>query len=94
MAITLHIERLVLDEALLHGERTAALRTAFEQALSERLAAQADLEPLRRIGVVPALPPSTLPAAGQHRESLGVRLAAAVGEGIGLDRRSAPVQKG
>lgn len=88
MTVHLHIERLVLDESLLRGERAAAVGQAIEQELAQRLAR---MDGWHRIGAVPSLPPVVLPAPRQAREPLGTRVADAVGrslhESIGAGRK-------
>lgn len=83
MSIALHIERLVIDEALLGGERVASVRAALERELAARLAAPGAADALRRLGVLDALPPQSLVRARYPRELLGERIAAAVGKGLG-----------
>lgn len=84
MSIELHIERLVIDEALLGGERAAGVRAAIERELAWRLAQRGAIDALRGLGAVATLPPATLPAAGHPHERLGVRIAAAVQHGLGI----------
>lgn len=86
MRIDVRIERLVLDEALLGGERPAGVRAGLERELARRLATPGALDALRRIGAVEALPPLALPAARGPQEPLGARIAAALGRGLGIDR--------
>ncbi|EIL97802.1 hypothetical protein RHOFW104T7_13815 [Rhodanobacter thiooxydans] len=90
MSIELHIERLVIDEAALGGERPAAVRLALERELAARLGAPGAVDALRSLGAMDALPPSTLPPAGHPRDRLGMRIAAAVQHGLG----SAPALHG
>lgn len=92
MNIQLHIERLVLDEALLGGERAPAVRAAIEQQLGRLLAAPGALTALQRIGSVDSLPPAPLPAATGPRDRLGPRIAMAVQSGLGI--ASVPVKRG
>ncbi len=84
MSIVLHIERLVLDEALLGSERAGAVRTAIESELAQRLAQPGAIDALRGIGAVTTLPPATLPAPAHPRERLGPRIATAMREGLGI----------
>jgi hypothetical protein len=77
MSILLHIERLVLDQALLGDERAGAVRMAIEQELSQRLAQPGALAALRGLGAVAAVPAASLPPAST-RERLGSRVASAV----------------
>ena len=92
MSIELHIERLVIDEALLDGERAPAVRAAIEQELGRLLTAPGAFDALRGIGGVASLPPSILPAASHPSERLGPRIATAVQRGLGI--ASVPVQRG
>lgn len=84
MSIVLHIERLVIDEALLGGERAGDVRAAIERELAQRLSHPDAVNSLRGLGMLNALPPATLPAATHPRERLGTRIAAAVQGGLGL----------
>ncbi|MGH8272516.1 MAG: hypothetical protein ACRESG_09360 [Gammaproteobacteria bacterium] len=83
MNIRLHIGRVMLDEALLAGERAADVRVALERELARLLAAPQAVGTLCAIGTVDSLPPVTLPAARRPHDRLGVRIAAAVGDGLG-----------
>ncbi len=83
MSIVLHIERLVLDEALLSGERSGAVRAAIEHELTRRLAQPGAGDALRGIGAATALPPVALPAGRSSHDRLGQRIAAAVERGLG-----------
>lgn len=84
MSIELHIERLVIDEAALGGERAAGVRAAIERELARRLAQPGAVDALRGLGAVVTLPPATLPTAGHPHERLGVRIATAVQHGLGI----------
>lgn len=84
MSIKLHIERLVIDEAVLGGERASSVRAAIERELTVRFSQAGAIDSLRRIGAVDYLPPAPLLAARRSRDPLGRRIAAAVGEGIGI----------
>jgi hypothetical protein len=84
MKIQLHVERLVLDEMLLQGERATSVRTALEHELAALLGQAGTADPFRRIGIVDALPAISLRAANRPGERLGSRVAAAVGQGLGL----------
>ena len=77
MSITLHIERLVLDEALAMG-RGAALRESLERELIRQLAAAGPNQAWQRIGAVSALPPAVCLPTDKHSDGLGSRVAAAV----------------
>ncbi|RUL78932.1 hypothetical protein [Dyella choica] len=83
MTIALHIERLVLDAALLDGERGEVVRSAIERELAQRLAGH-DPEVLRHIGAVASLPVQNLPQATLAHISIGARVAAATGNALGL----------
>lgn len=85
MTVRLHIDRVVVDEALLRGERRADVRAALEEALRERLAAPGAIDALRHLGAVPSLPAQPLPAAtAPAQRSLGARIAAGAGDALGL----------
>ncbi len=84
MSIELHIERLLIDEALLSGERPHEVCRALERELTQRLALPGVAKALRLHSVVAMLPPAMLPAASHPHERLGTRIAAAVGQGIGV----------
>lgn len=84
MSIELHIERLVIDAAVLGGERAADVRAAIERELARRLAQPEAIGALRHIGVVAALPSTSLPTAAHPRDRLGARVASAVQHGLGV----------
>lgn len=85
MSIELHIERLVLDEALLGGERAGNVRAALEGELARLLTRPGGaVDALRSLGAVATLPAATLPAASDPHERLGVRIATAVQHGLGI----------
>lgn len=84
MRIELHIERLLLDAALLGGERATAVRSAIELELAERLAGPDVGSALRGIGRVASLPPALLPQARHPKDRLAPRIATAVGEALGV----------
>ena len=91
MSIVLHIERLVIDEALLGSERREALRAAIEHELTRWLMQPLAVDTLRGIGAVNALPSVTLPAKRSSYDRLGQRIAAAVQRGLGAgDAASGP----
>ena len=85
MSIELHIERLVIDAAVLGGERAADVRAAIERELAQRLAQPGAIDALRRIGAAGALPPAVLPMAVHPRDRLGVRVASAVQQSLSFD---------
>jgi hypothetical protein len=89
MSIELHIERLVIDEALLRGERPAAVRAAIEGELTRQLARPGSADALRGIGAVASLPSVALPVAQHPRQDLGARVANAVQQRLGLPGGSA-----
>ena len=60
MSIELHIERLVIDQAVLGVERPADVRAAIERDLARQLAQPEAVDTLRRVGAV-----SGLSATGQ-----------------------------
>lgn len=84
MSIALHIERLVIDEALLWGERADRVRAMVESELAQQLAHPGALERLRGLGALDSLPAATLLPAAHPRGQLGTRIAAAVGQGLRL----------
>ena len=81
MSIELHIERLVIDEAALGGERATAVRQAIERELRRQLGRAGVAEALSRMGSVAALPSAVLPPV-QPRASFGVRVASAVQQSL------------
>jgi hypothetical protein len=89
MSIDLHIERLVIDAALLRGERPAAVRAAIERALTRQLAHPGSIDALRGIGTVASLPSVALPASRHPGQDLGTRVANAVQQRLGLPGGSA-----
>ena len=84
MSIELHIERLVIDEALLGGERAGSVRLAIERELTRLLAQPGAVDALRGLGVVSARPSESLPVAAHPHEALGPRIATAVQHGLGI----------
>ncbi|MBT2145756.1 MULTISPECIES: hypothetical protein [unclassified Rhodanobacter] len=84
MSIELHIERLVIDEAALGGERAGSVRAALESELARLLAQPGAVGALRGLGAVAALPPAKLPTASHPHERLGPRIATAVQRGLGI----------
>lgn len=82
MTVHLHIERLVLDESLLHGERAATVGQAIERELAKRFATMEPTAAWWHIGAVPSLPSVTLRAPRHPGETLGARVADAVGQSI------------
>ena len=84
MSIELHIERLVLDEALLGGERAGNVRAALEGELARLLTRPGAVDALRGLGAVATLPPARLPTASDPHERLGPRIATAVQRGLGI----------
>jgi hypothetical protein len=76
MKVMLHIERLVLDEAVLGSEPARDVGASIERELARRFAEPGAAERLARIGAVDRLP---APASGT-RGALGTRVASAVGE--------------
>jgi len=85
MRIELRIDRVVVDESVLGGERVAGVRLSLERELARLLTAPGAGNALHKIGAVDALSPAHLPAARSDREGLGTRLAAAIGQGVGLE---------
>ena len=84
MSILLHIERLVLDEALLGGERASSVRHALERELTKLLAQPGAIDTLRGLGAMAALPAAMLPAAMHPQQVLGPRIATAVQQSLGI----------
>lgn len=84
MSIELHIERLVIDEVALGGERAGSVRSALEAELGRLLAQPGAAAALRSFGAAAALPPATLPPASHPHERLGPRIATAVQHGLGI----------
>ena len=83
MSIELHIERLVLDETLLGGERAALLGDAISRELARRLAHPAAPHALLDLGHSASLRAIAAPPLrpGDH---LGARVARAVQQSLGL----------
>jgi hypothetical protein len=88
----LHIERLVIDEATLGGERAANVRAVLERDLARQLAQPGALDTLRSVGVVAMLSPAVLPPPFRLNERLGSRVAVAVRQSLGI--ASVPSGKG
>jgi hypothetical protein len=85
VSIQLHIERLVLDEALLGSDRAEAVRASIEHELARRLAQPGAIDALRGIGVEAGLPPVTLPPpTSRPGDHLGSRIATALQHGFGI----------
>ncbi|WP_201314645.1 hypothetical protein [Dyella sp. EPa41] len=84
MSIVLRIERLVIDEAVLGGDRASSVRMALERELALALAHPDAIRALSGIGAVMSLPACAMPDAKHSRAGLGGRIAAAVGEGLGM----------
>ncbi|MGP1664883.1 MAG: hypothetical protein ACTS5I_03000 [Rhodanobacter sp.] len=82
MSIELHIERLVLDEALLGGERASDVGAALERELLRLMAQPGASDALRTLGTVLALPAVQLPPAAACAGGLGPRIAQAVRRGL------------
>ncbi|MEO7052020.1 MAG: hypothetical protein ABI128_10180 [Rhodanobacter sp.] len=89
MRIELHIERLVIDEALLGGERSSAVCVAIEQQLGRAMTAPGTFAALRDIGSVANLPPAMLAPASHPNDRLGSRIAIAVQRGLGVSSTAA-----
>jgi hypothetical protein len=86
MSITLHIERLVVDQALLGEGGARALREGIERELSLRLTQAGTAEALQRIGAVAELDPCRLPPAAHPGEGLGARIASGIHQGLAVAR--------
>lgn len=87
MSIELHIERLVLDEALLGGERPEQVRAVIERELARRLAQPGTSAALAGFGHVASLPTSNLPPGTSA--TFGRRLAQTLARTMGV-----PADKG
>ncbi|MGB3838085.1 MAG: hypothetical protein ABS82_16665 [Rhodanobacter sp. SCN 67-45] len=85
MSIVLHIERLVIDEAALGGERGVDVRASLQRELTRWLAAPGAHEALANLGAVDGLPSLQLAPARQKSGPLAARIAAAVGAGLGIE---------
>jgi hypothetical protein len=84
MDIRVHIERLVIDEALIGNGDRAALQAAVATELTQLLAAQGLGAAWRAGGAVPTVRGGTVePAAGQDPARLGQQVAQAVYRRIG-----------
>lgn len=90
MSIVLHIERLVIDEALLRGERPAAVGIAMTRELQRLLVHPTALDMLAGVGAVASLSPGTLPPSAAAADPLGPRLARAVHQVLGAAPPTAP----
>ena len=84
MSILLHIERLVIDQAVLGAERAGSVRDALERELTQRLMQPGAAGALRSLGAVAVLSPTTLPTAAYRQQTLGPRIATAVQQGLGV----------
>lgn len=95
MRIDLRIERLVLDEPLLGGERAADVRVALERELRRMLGVPGAMDALRGIGRVDAIPALSMPNGARTPGRLGPRIAGAVGQGLGIGAQEfRPAQAG
>jgi hypothetical protein len=92
MTIVLHIERVVIDEALLGSERAMTVGAAIEHELGRLLTAPGALVALRGLGSTASLAPTVLPAASHPRDPLGPRIASAAVRGLGVE--SKPAKRG
>ena len=90
MSIELHIERLVIDEALLGGERAAAVGMAMTHELQRLLAHPNGVAALAGVGAVASLPPGRLLPSTIATDRLGPRLAQAVHQVLGTSSPTAP----
>ncbi len=90
MKIEVHIDRLLLDEALLGVERASAVQQTIEGELGRLLATPDACDALRNIGHVASLPPMLLLPASHSRDRLGARIAGAVHSGLGKPSPSMP----
>lgn len=90
MSIELHIERLVIDEAVLGGQGPGLMRAAIERELTKRLAQPGTGAVLADLGHVASVPTSNLPAGTPS--TLGHRLAQTLARtmGVPISRRSWP----
>jgi hypothetical protein len=82
MNIRLHIERLVLDESLVAGERPAAVSEAITQELSRRLADPDTAQALLGLGNAASRRPIALPPPSHPGDRLGRRIADAVHQSL------------
>lgn len=84
MDIQVHIERLVVDEALIGNGDRDALQVAVTTELTQLLAAQGLGEAWRAGGAAPYVRGGTIqPTAGQDPARLGQQVAQAIYGGIG-----------
>lgn len=90
MSITLHIDRLVVDQALLGDGGAVALRQGIERELSLRLMQGGTVEGLRHLGAVAELPPCRLPRATHPGDGLAARIASGIYLGLGVTRGGSP----
>ena len=83
MSIELHIERLVIDEAVLGGERAMAVGAAMTHELQRLLMHPNALAVLADVGAVASLQPGRLTPSVDAADRLGPRLAQAVHQVLG-----------
>jgi len=84
MRVDLHIDRLVLDEAVIGDERPLLVKATLERDLMRLLAAPGTPDALRAVGVVDTLRLAPLPAPTHRQQSLGARVAVAVAQALGV----------
>lgn len=94
MSIELHIERLVLDEALLGGERAGDVRAALESEMTRLLSRPGAVDALRDMGDVAVLPPAPLPSTVHPHDRLAPRIAVAVQQSLGIPSVSHVAREG
>ena len=84
MSVHLHIDRLIVDRDVLAGESTRDLGTALEHELARVLEAPDALAAIARLGAVDALSTLSLANARAGQGGLAARIAATVGDGLGV----------
>ncbi len=82
MSIVLHIDRLVIDEALLGGERPDRVRATIERELAQRLMQPGTVATLAGLGQVASLP--TLDLLPGASATLGHRLARTLARSVSM----------
>jgi len=82
MNIVLHIERVVLDQAVLGDERASAVRAGIERELSQHLRQPGVIDALRGIGHTATLPVVPMATPSSPLDRLAPRIAMAVHHGL------------
>jgi hypothetical protein len=86
--IVLHIERVVVDSAVMGNERPAHVRAALEGELSRLLAAPGAANALCAIGATDSIAPIPLSWPARGDACLGARVGTRIATSLGLDATS------